>query len=180
MQIWKPLCLCSHKTWPWKFHILDLKFFSYLPVEFVNFLKRRLILNIFYCFRMFVNKFSTYLTSAYLKKWKLFSGAVYRDETPHLGGTSHLSEVRFIPRLYEKNIHLSKTLFIPVSLHVYLLIYYFCFKFELLISIHTAWTNCTFSCNNYKNTSSLNYKWTILPRWDSLSKTVYMEKNHST
>ena len=110
------------------------------------------------------------------KNEKCFQGLFIWDETPHLGGTSHLSEVRFIPRLYEKNIHLSKTLFIPVSLHVYLLIYYFCFKFELLISIHTARTNCTFWCNNYKNTSSLNYKWTILPRWDSLSKTVYMRK----
>ena len=40
-----------------------------------------------------------------------------------------------------------------------LLIFCFYFKFELLISIHTAKfykMNCTFSRNNYKNTPSLN------------------------
>ena len=34
------------------------EFSSYLPVKFINFLKSRLIFNMFYCFWMFVNKIS--------------------------------------------------------------------------------------------------------------------------
>ena len=33
-----------------------------------------------------------------------FWGAVYKSETSHLGETSHLSEILFIPRLHDKNI----------------------------------------------------------------------------
>ena len=40
-------------------------------MKFVNFLKRRLIFNICYCFWIFVNKRFTYLTCAYLRKWKV-------------------------------------------------------------------------------------------------------------
>ena len=47
---------------------LDVCFMSYLPVKCINFLKRRLIFNIFYCFSLFVNKLFTYLTCACLKK----------------------------------------------------------------------------------------------------------------
>ena len=36
---------------------------SYLPVEVLNFLKIKLIFNIFYCFWMFVNKLCTYIIS---------------------------------------------------------------------------------------------------------------------
>ena len=62
-----------------------------------------------------------------------------------------------------------------LSLLTYFLFY---FNFELLISIHTTKfykMNCTFLRNNCKNMPSLT-QWTILSRWDSLEKTVYMEK----
>ena len=42
-------------------------------MKFVNFLKSRLIFNIFYCFWMFVNKCFTYVTCAYLRKEKVFN-----------------------------------------------------------------------------------------------------------
>ena len=41
---------------------------SYSPVKFANFLKSSLIFNIFYC----LNKLFTFLTCAYLKKYKVF------------------------------------------------------------------------------------------------------------
>ena len=59
-------CIMSSKNtkMQWWWGILS----NYLPLKFVNFLKSRLIFNIFYCFWMFVNKLFTYLTYAYLKK----------------------------------------------------------------------------------------------------------------
>ena len=52
---------------------------------FVNFLKSRLIFNIFYCFWMFANELFTYLTCAYLKKgalmWNLQYIFSYKEET---------------------------------------------------------------------------------------------------
>ena len=68
------LYVCVHvKTILWKFRIVNQEFSSYLPAKFVNFLKSRLIFNIFYCFWMFVNKLFTYLTWAYLRKQKVFN-----------------------------------------------------------------------------------------------------------
>ena len=63
------LYVCVHiKTIPSKFRIPGQDLPSYLCLRFVNFLKFRLIFNIFYCSWMFVNKHLTYLTCAYLKK----------------------------------------------------------------------------------------------------------------
>ena len=54
----------------WKFSILNPKSSRViLLLKFVNFLKTRLIFNIFYCFWMFLNKLFTYLMRAYLKKY---------------------------------------------------------------------------------------------------------------
>ena len=39
---------------------------------------------------------------AYQPGKKFSQGLFIRDETPHLGETSHLSEVLFIPRLHEE------------------------------------------------------------------------------
>ena len=66
MQIWKSLyMLRSYKNNTLKIsHSESQEFSSYLPVKFVNFLKSRLIFNIFYCFWMFINKLFTYLTCA--------------------------------------------------------------------------------------------------------------------
>ena len=46
-------------------------------MKFVNFLKSRLICNIFYCCWMFVNKLFTYLTCAYLKEQKGFQCEIF-------------------------------------------------------------------------------------------------------
>ena len=48
-----------------------------MPVKFVNFLKSRLIFNIFCCFWMFVNKLFTYLTCTYLKTFNVKSSTYY-------------------------------------------------------------------------------------------------------
>ena len=47
------------------------KFTNQNTVKFVNFLKIRLICNIFCCFWMFLNKHFAYITCAYLKKWNM-------------------------------------------------------------------------------------------------------------
>ena len=63
------ICFSSYKNNNLKISYSESKeFSSYLPVKFVNFLKSKLIFNIFYCFGMFVNRLFTYLTCAYLKK----------------------------------------------------------------------------------------------------------------
>ena len=105
----------------------------------------------------------------YADDTNLIQGLFIRDETPHLGETSHLSEILFIPRLHEKNISSELDTFHPrqpaclfLSSDVTFIVYlFFCFyfKFELLISIRTAKfyeMNCTFSSNKYKNMPSLN------------------------
>ena len=61
------MCLCSCKKYTLK--ISHFKSSSYLPLNFVNFLKTGLIFNIFNCFWMLLNKLYTYLTCAYLKKF---------------------------------------------------------------------------------------------------------------
>ena len=69
MQVWKSLYMFMFiwKQYPENFPFLILRIL-YIPVKFVNFLKSRLIFNLFYCFWMFVNKLFTYLTCAYLEK----------------------------------------------------------------------------------------------------------------
>lgn len=72
IQIWNlPIFLCSYKhinNMLKIFHSESEEFSSYLPAKFVHFLSNRLILKKFYCFLMFVNKLSTYLTCAYPQK----------------------------------------------------------------------------------------------------------------
>ena len=71
-QTWEPwlICLCSYKNNTLNIlrSIFHFEFSSFLPVKILNCLKSSLILNIFYCFWMFVNKPFTYLTCAYLRK----------------------------------------------------------------------------------------------------------------
>ena len=69
MQVWKSLYMFMFiwKQYPENFPFLILRIL-YITVKFVNFLKSRLIFNLFYCFWMFVNKLFTYLTCAYLEK----------------------------------------------------------------------------------------------------------------
>ena len=62
-----------YKQYPEISHYYSREFSSYVPVKFVDFIKSRLIFNIFYCFGMFVNKFFTYLTCAYLKSKRRFN-----------------------------------------------------------------------------------------------------------
>ena len=51
-----PICLCSYKNNNLKIsHYQSKEFSGYLPVKSLNFLKSRLIFNIFYCFWVFVN-----------------------------------------------------------------------------------------------------------------------------
>ena len=45
------------------------EFSNYFPVKFVNFLKSRIILNLFYCFWMFVNTFP-HVSRAHISKSK--------------------------------------------------------------------------------------------------------------
>ena len=54
--------------YPENFPFFILGILELFARKFVNFLKSRLIFNIFYCLRMFVNKPFKYLTCAYLKK----------------------------------------------------------------------------------------------------------------
>ena len=61
------------KQYPENLAFLTLRILQLITREFrkfVNFLKIRLIFNIFYCFWMFLNKTFPYLTWAYLKKVK--------------------------------------------------------------------------------------------------------------
>ena len=63
-------------------------------VKFVNFLKSRLIFNVFYCLGMFVNKLFTYLKCAYLKKQKVFKCEIFNiffsDEDGYVGSFPNL------------------------------------------------------------------------------------------
>ena len=56
------------KQYPENFALFTLGILELFAREVVNFLKSRLIFNIFCCFRMFVNKLFTYLTCACIKK----------------------------------------------------------------------------------------------------------------
>ena len=56
-----------------KFRIWTLFTQFFLTVNFVNFLKNRLISILFYCFWMFVNKLFTHLTFACLKTKRCFN-----------------------------------------------------------------------------------------------------------
>lgn len=49
-------------------HSYSKELSSYFPVKFVNFLKNRVVFNIFCCVWMFANKLFTYLKCTYLKK----------------------------------------------------------------------------------------------------------------
>ena len=66
--------------------IIPLEFLSYSPVKFVFFLKSRLLLNVLYCFCLFVNKHFANPKCAYLKKMKdvimrnLHDPILYKDE----------------------------------------------------------------------------------------------------
>ena len=73
MQIWNfSICLYSYKNNILKIsHCESKEFSSYSPVKFVFFLKGRLLFNVRYCVRMFVNKHFAYLKCPYLKKWKV-------------------------------------------------------------------------------------------------------------
>ena len=61
-----PLYVCVHvKTTPWKFRIFNPKDYRVIcPQIFLNFLKSRLILNIIYCFWMFVNKLCAHISKS--------------------------------------------------------------------------------------------------------------------
>ena len=51
-----PICLCSYKNNNLNIsHYQSKEFSRYLPVKSLNFLKSRLIFNIFYCFCVFLN-----------------------------------------------------------------------------------------------------------------------------
>ena len=81
-----PICLCSYKNITLKMaHPKFSEFSSYLPVRFINFLKSRLIFNIFYCFWMLVNKLLTCKVCVNLKSSTLFS---HEDEG--IGRSSNL------------------------------------------------------------------------------------------
>ena len=61
-------------------------------------------------------------------------------------------------------------------------IFLFLFQFRItnrIFDYKFCRINCTFSPNNFKN-KPVWTNWAILSRWDSLAKTVYMEKNHPT
>ena len=60
------------KQFPLSFALL-----IHLRVKFVNFLKSRLILNIFYCFRMFLNKHFTHAHILKSKKWCKLKSSAY-------------------------------------------------------------------------------------------------------
>ena len=65
-----PICFLSYQNNVLKIsHFYSKEFSSYLPVKFVNFLKIRLTFNIFYCFWMFVSKFS-HISRAHISKSK--------------------------------------------------------------------------------------------------------------
>ena len=73
MQIWKSsyITVFKQKQYPQNFAVLILRILEWsLRVKFVNFMKSRLIFNIFYCFWMFVNKHFTYLTRIHISKSK--------------------------------------------------------------------------------------------------------------
>ena len=73
LKIFLHVCVLM-KTILWKFRILSPKNSRVIcPVKCVNFLKSRLIFNIFYCFWMYINKLFTYLTCACLQKWRCFN-----------------------------------------------------------------------------------------------------------
>ena len=75
MQIWKYhyMFVFTYEQCPENFAFLSQEFSGYLAVKFVNFLKSRLIFNIFYYFWMFVNKLFAYVTYTYLKYQRCFN-----------------------------------------------------------------------------------------------------------
>ena len=70
MQIWKSpyIFVFIWKQYPESFALLILRILELFASWFVDFLKSRLIFNIFYYFLMFVNKLFTYATCEYFKK----------------------------------------------------------------------------------------------------------------
>ena len=118
------------------------------------------------------------------RRWQFTKELLIWGKTSQLGQTSH-------PAFIWENIvewdtfHLSQPACLVLSSYVtFFMSLFFCFyfNFELLINIHSAKfhkVNCAFYVIVIK-TQRVSTKWTILSKWDSLAKTVYMEKNCPT